>query len=118
MKKKVIIGSIILIFLIGSMVGIFFMFGIFEIWQDTSKVSCSRLPKVEKVREIVAENKDVIDKITSLSATNNIWIEIDDKRCTGKADIIIYHSSREERKKIKEIIGKDFFSVPYRLHNI
>jgi hypothetical protein len=47
-----------------------------------------------------------------------VWVEVDDS-CPGKADIVIYYASHQDRLAIEEIIGREtFFGVPYRLRNI
>ena len=45
-------------------------------------------------------------------------IDIDETTCPGKADLLIWYASHENRLEIERIIADErFFGVPYRLQN-
>ena len=82
-------------------------------------LSCDKLSAKEEVQKVLNENTDTIKKLEELSPdTKSIMVVIDSERCQGKADIIIYYGSFQQRKEIKKIIGDTFFGVPYRMINV
>jgi hypothetical protein len=47
-----------------------------------------------------------------------VGVEIDTTSCQGRADILFWYVSHQDRLEIKELIGSEtFFGVPYRLEN-
>lgn len=78
---------------------------------------CSDLPELGKVEDIVAQHPEAIEQIESLSP-GNIEVVIDSMTCPGKASIVIYYASAEERERIDEMLpDKTFFGVPISLIN-
>lgn len=78
---------------------------------------CSDLPELGEVEDIVAQHPEAIEQIESLSP-GNIEVVIDSMTCPGKASIIIYYASAEERERIDEMLpDKTFFGVPISLIN-
>lgn len=78
---------------------------------------CEQLPTLSEVEDVVKEHEDVIRQIEQVSP-GNVGIEVDTVTCPGKADILIWYGSHEDRTTIEGIIGEDtFFGIPYRLQN-
>jgi hypothetical protein len=78
---------------------------------------CQDLPTKIEVERIVAQHKDVIQQIQQI-APGFTGIEIDSSNCEGKADLLIWYGTHEQRVAIEKIINGDtFFGIPYRLQN-
>jgi len=79
---------------------------------------CEKLPTSAEVHRVVEEHQDTVEAIEEVHP-GFVWVEVDDSICPGKADIVIYYPSHQDRLAIEEIIGGDtFFGVPYRLRNV
>jgi hypothetical protein len=80
-------------------------------------LSCDKLPARDQVTKIIAEQQNVIKDIEAINP-GLVGIEIDTATCQGKADIIFWYASHENRLEIEKIIGDEtFFGIPYRLQN-
>ena len=80
-------------------------------------LSCRALPAKTEVQRVVEEHKDIIQQIEQV-APGFVGIEIDSSTCEGKADLLIWYGSHQQRMEIEKIIdGDTFFEVPYRLQN-
>ena len=80
-------------------------------------LSCQDLPPRIEVERITEQHRDIIQQIQQV-APGFVGVEIDSLACEGKADILIWYGTREQRNAIEEIIGDDtFFGIPYRLQN-
>jgi hypothetical protein len=78
---------------------------------------CSKLPVVEVVDQTINSHQDTIDHILAVNP-GNVGFEIDTENCPGKADILIWYSSHQDRVAIQEILEENnFFGVPVRLQN-
>lgn len=80
-------------------------------------LSCNELPTETEVKRIVAQHQDVIQQILEV-APGFVGAEIDAYTCSGKADLLIWYASHQQRLVIEKIINGDtFFGIPYRLQN-
>jgi hypothetical protein len=78
---------------------------------------CQDLPTKIEVERVVAQHKDVIQQIQQIDP-GFTGIEIDTLNCEGKADLLIWYGTHEQRVAIEKIIKADtFFGIPYRLQN-
>jgi hypothetical protein len=78
---------------------------------------CEQLPTELEVRKVVAEHQDVIQQMEQVNP-GLVGVEIDTSTCPGKADLLIWYASHQNRLDIEEIIaGETFYGVPYRLQN-
>lgn len=78
---------------------------------------CEQLPSVSDVNLVIQERQDKIKQIEQI-APGLVGIEVDDWSCPGKADIIFWYNSHENRLKIEKIISDStFYNIPYRLQN-
>ncbi|PKO05052.1 MAG: hypothetical protein CVU41_14170 [Chloroflexi bacterium HGW-Chloroflexi-3] len=78
---------------------------------------CEKLPTKVEVNKIIREKNDVIKEIEAVNP-GFVEVEIDSSTCQGKADIIFWYASHENRLEIEDIIGDEtFFGIPYRLQN-
>ncbi len=77
---------------------------------------CEKLPAEAEVRTIVQEHQDLIRVIEQV---NPGFVGVDvDRSCGGKADLVIWYGTHDDRLEIERIIADDtFFGVPYRLNN-
>jgi len=101
-----------------SLISIIYIPIIFDILKDsndTNGVSCDKLPNVDYVNKVLNEHNDTINEVTDLGI---ISVGIDTERCLGRADIILYYTTISQRDKIKIILDKDFFGIPYRMFNV
>ena len=80
-------------------------------------LSCEELPLQTEVIKTLDEHEDIIYKIEQ-AHPGFITVEIDTTSCPGKADIIIWYPTHQDRFAIEKLIGDDtFFGIPYRLRN-
>lgn len=80
-------------------------------------LSCKELPAKREVESIVEQHQDVIQQIQQI-APGFVDVEIDSSTCAGKANILIWYGTHQQRIAIEKIIAGDtFFGVPYRLQN-
>ncbi len=78
---------------------------------------CGKLPAVDEVERIVQEHQDLIRQIEQVHP-GQVVVEVDTMTCPGKADLVIFYPSHQDRIAIKKLIGADtFFGVPYRMVN-
>lgn len=91
--------------------------GFYEMRMDAKQAPCEELPLREEVERVIAEHKDICEQIENINP-GYVLISIDAERCPGKADIIIYYGTKSDRKAIKNLIGDDFFGIPYRMFNV
>jgi hypothetical protein len=78
---------------------------------------CRDLPARIEVERMMAQHQDAIQQIQQV-APGAIGIEIDSLNCEGKADVLIWYGTHQQRVEIEKIIGGDtFFGIPYRLQN-
>jgi hypothetical protein len=78
---------------------------------------CDKLPTESEVRAIVQQHQDIIQAIEQVNP-GLVGVDVDSLTCPGKADLVIWYASHQNRLEIKTIIGNDrFFGVPYRLQN-
>lgn len=79
---------------------------------------CKDLPTKIEVERIVAQHQDIIQQIEQV-APGFVGVEIDSSACEGKADLLIWYGSHQQRIAIEKIIGGNtFFGIPYRLRNL
>jgi len=78
---------------------------------------CEKLPAESEVRKVVEAHADVIRQIEQVNP-GNVEVEVDTVTCTGKADLLIWYASHQNRLAIEDIIAEEaFYGVPYRLQN-
>ncbi len=84
----------------------------------THSLSCDDLPAVDEAQSVVSKHKDVVREIISIDPSL-ITIDIDNRECGSRADIVITVGSDAEKRRVEEIIQSDnFFGVPYRIINM
>jgi len=80
-------------------------------------LSCKDLPTKIEVERIVEQHRDIIQQIQQI-APGFVGVEIDTSICDGKADLLIWYGTHQQRIAIEKIIaGNTFFGIPYRLQN-
>jgi hypothetical protein len=78
---------------------------------------CSKLPTEEYVYKVISAHQDAMDAILAVD-TGNVGYDVDTTTCPGKADLIIWYASHQDRLEIQKIIiGSDFYGIPLRLQN-
>jgi hypothetical protein len=78
---------------------------------------CERLPTELEVRKVVEEHPAIIQQIEQVNP-GLIGVEIDTSTCPGKADLLIWYASHQNRVAIEKIISAEtFYGIPYRLQN-
>ena len=79
---------------------------------------CQDLPTKVEVDRVVEQRQEVIQRILQV-APGAVGVEIATSSCNGKADLLIWYGSHQQRLVIEKIIGGDtFFGIPYRLQNL
>ena len=80
-------------------------------------LSCDELPSETQVRAVLEGHQDTIRTIEEVNP-GLVGVDIDTWTCPGKADLIIWYATHQNRLEIEKIISHDtFFGVPYRLEN-
>ena len=80
-------------------------------------LSCEQLPPETEVRRVVEAHQADIQKIEQVNP-GFVGMEIDASTCPGKADILFWYGTHQDRLLIEDIISGDaFYGVPYRLEN-
>jgi len=78
---------------------------------------CDQLPSETQVTQMLAEHQDVVQRIERVNP-GYVGVEIESQTCPGKADILIWFGTHQDRELIEKIIGgESFFGIPYRLQN-
>jgi hypothetical protein len=78
---------------------------------------CEKLPTEPIVREVVAAHQGTIWQIEQVNP-GLVGVEIGASTCTGKADLLIWYASHQNRQAIEGIIaGETFYGFRYRLQN-
>lgn len=81
-------------------------------------LSCEELPSADKVKQIMDEHQDILQKIKQVKPGSIFVNRGDYEKCVDKSDIVISYPSHQNRLEIEKIInGKTFFGIPYRLQN-
>lgn len=81
-------------------------------------LDCDQLPLAGKVRQVVLEHQDILQKIEQINP-GSIFVNVGYyEECVDKSDIVISYPSHQNRLEIEKIInGETFFEIPYRLQN-
>jgi len=80
-------------------------------------LTCEQLPSGSEVRRVMEAHQDVIEKIKQINP-GFIGVEMDTSTCLGKADILFWYGTHQDRLLIESIIADDtFYGIPYRLVN-
>lgn len=75
------------------------------------------MPTEAYVNEVLSFHQDVINAILDINP-GNVGFEVDATTCPGKADLIIWYPSHQDRIAIQEILkDTSFYGVPLRLQN-
>ena len=78
---------------------------------------CEKLPTEAEVSRIVEQHQDTIRAIEQVNL-GFVGVDIDVSVCPGRADLIIWYASHQDRLAIEGIIGSDtLWGIPYRLQN-
>jgi len=80
-------------------------------------LSCNELPTEKETISVLQGHQDVVHAIEAVNP-GLVGIDIDSLTCPGKADLLIWYASHQNRLEIENIIQNDtFFGIPYRLEN-
>jgi hypothetical protein len=80
-------------------------------------LSCQELPAKVEVERVIEQHRDVIQQIEQVEP-GFVGVEIDSLTCEGKADLLIWYGTHQQRVAIEQIVaGETFFGIPYRLQN-
>ena len=80
-------------------------------------LSCEQLPSESEVRQVIEAHQDVIAKIEQINP-GFVGVEVDTSTCPGRADILFWYGTHQDRLLIESIIADDtFYGLPYRLQN-
>lgn len=78
---------------------------------------CKDLPARDEVVRIVGQHDDLVQRIQQVGP-GFVGVEIDSITCAGKADLVIWYGTHQQRVAIEKMIGREtFFGIPYRLQN-
>lgn len=80
-------------------------------------LSCDEMPSESQVRQVMQAYEDTIERIEQINP-GFIGAEVGTAICPGKADILFWYGTHQERLLIEKIIdGDTFHGIPYRLEN-
>jgi hypothetical protein len=88
------------------------------VWDNRNHyLPCNKLPAVAEVHARVQRYQDIVQAIERVNP-GLVGVEVDTSTCPGKADLVFWYASHQNRLAIEKIINNDtFFGVPYRLQN-
>lgn len=79
-------------------------------------LACEQLPALAEVERVLHEKHALIEEIEKVSP-GNVGVEVG-APCPGKADLLFWYGSHQDRLEIEALIGAEtFFGIPYRLQN-
>lgn len=83
------------------------------------RVPCSKLPTTEQVQEVLNAQQETVEEVVMVGSEGQIILDATPvEECPNKSVIVIYHSSTDQCRQIKEIINSDdFFGIPYGMYN-
>lgn len=80
-------------------------------------LSCEQLPSEVEVMQVMEEHQDVIKKIEQINP-GFVGVEMDTSTCPGKADVVFWYGTHEDRLLVEDMIEREtFYEIPYRLQN-
>jgi hypothetical protein len=80
-------------------------------------LSCEQLPSEAEVGQVMEAHEAEIQRIEQVNP-GFIGVEMDTSTCPGKADILFWYGTHQDRLLIEDIIAGDtFYGVPYRMRN-
>lgn len=78
---------------------------------------CKKLPTEAEASRVVEQHQDTIRVIKQVNP-GFVGVDIDTWTCPGRADLVIWYASHQDRLAIERIISSDtFFGIPYELQN-
>jgi hypothetical protein len=77
---------------------------------------CTALPTETRVLQTLAEQADTVQAIM---AVNPAHVGVEVGHCEGKADLLIWYASHQDRGAIEALLSEDlyFYGIPVRLQN-
>jgi hypothetical protein len=80
-------------------------------------LSCEQLPSETEVRQVMDAHEAEIQRIEKVNP-GFVGVEMDAFTCPGKADIIFWYGTHQDRLLIEDIVASNtFYGVPYRMQN-
>lgn len=88
---------------------------------------CDGLPLAQDAQRTWDEHADVRGQIEAIPQAGGVGtiinpskvsLELNTASCPGKAFVSILYGTESQKKKIRALLGPDFFGMPYTLHNI
>jgi hypothetical protein len=80
-------------------------------------LSCEQLPSETEVRQVLEAHGAEIQRIEQVNP-GFVGVEMDAFTCPGKADIIFWYGTHQDRLLIEDIVASNtFYGVPYRMQN-
>ena len=80
-------------------------------------LSCEEWPTDTEARQVLDQHRDIIKKIEQIRP-GFVGVEMDTSVCPGKADLVFWYGTHQERLLIEDMIaGETFYGIPYRLQN-
>lgn len=78
---------------------------------------CEALPEAGEAETILAERQEDLERIKAVNP-GLVGVELDTFTCPGRADLLIWYASHEDRVAIEALLGGEtFFGIPVRLQN-
>jgi hypothetical protein len=113
-----LLGCLIVIFIVESQTKVLHRFYDNILYDNQSHyLPCSKLPTEEFVYKVISAHQDAMDAILAVDS-GNVGYDVDTTNCPGKADLIIWYASHQDRLEIQKIlIGSDYYGIPVRLQN-
>lgn len=125
MKRSAILGLALLIFVFCVALSIFESYTRFlrRTYDDrvldnrNHYLPCDQLPTEDEVRQVMQAHLDMIERIEQINPVF-VGVELDTSTCPGKADILFWYGTHQDRLLIESILADEtFYGIPYRLEN-
>ena len=83
---------------------------------ETRPLSCETLVTEREAQAVMNAHPDVVDRVMLTGALGvTVWPA---EECPGKAYIQIQYRTAPTDIRVRKILGRTFFGVPYRLQNV
>lgn len=121
MKKSakiiLIIVSVLLILGLLDIIGLGVISFYQTVYGDFKLPPCDQLPSSEQVEQVLVDHKQDKERIEETCKYGGIYGSFENKKCPGKAHILVQYSTVSDRACFKKLIGKTFYGMPYSMMN-
>ncbi len=87
------------------------------IWIEGILKPCSSFTERSKIQQVLNQQASMVREIEGIHPGQVQVFVQDIERCPGKAMLEIAHATEEDRQKIEQMVGQQFYGLSYRMFN-